>query len=205
MAAFDFDGTVTTRDCVVPFLRRVAGTPRLVLGLVRQGHRTIPALLRRDRDTLKELAARATFRGRSVDAVEALGTTFAAEVVAQRLRPDAVARIRWHQAAGHRVVLVSASFCCYLRQIGAALQVDDVIGTELATSGGTYTGDLEGANCRGPEKIVRLHRWLDTHAGGRGAVTLWAYGDSAGDAELLADADEAVWAGDPIPAIGPAA
>ena len=26
VAAFDVDGTVTTRDCVVPFLRRVAGT-----------------------------------------------------------------------------------------------------------------------------------------------------------------------------------
>ena len=26
VAAFDVDGTVTTDDCVVPFLRRVAGT-----------------------------------------------------------------------------------------------------------------------------------------------------------------------------------
>ena len=30
VAAFDLDGTITARDCVVPFLRRVAGERRLV-------------------------------------------------------------------------------------------------------------------------------------------------------------------------------
>ena len=33
VAAFDVDGTVTTRDCVVPFLRLVGGTGRLTAGL----------------------------------------------------------------------------------------------------------------------------------------------------------------------------
>ena len=34
VAAFDVDGTVTIGDCVVPFLRRVAGTPRIAGGLL---------------------------------------------------------------------------------------------------------------------------------------------------------------------------
>ena len=34
VAAFDVDGTVTTRDCVVPFLRRVGGDRGVVVGLL---------------------------------------------------------------------------------------------------------------------------------------------------------------------------
>ena len=49
------------------------------------------------------------------------------------------------------------------------------------------TGRLDGPNCRGPEKLRRLHEWL------RGEelsdrAEIWAYGDSAGDRELLAGA-----------------
>ena len=36
VAAFDVDGTLTRRDCVVPFLRRVAGTRLLTQGMIRQ-------------------------------------------------------------------------------------------------------------------------------------------------------------------------
>ena len=64
VAAFDVDGTLTTRDCVVPFLRRVAGTRRLGVGLGRQAAHIAPALARRDRNALKAQAALIVFRGR---------------------------------------------------------------------------------------------------------------------------------------------
>jgi phosphatidylglycerophosphatase C len=43
--------------------------------------------------------------------------------------------------------------------------------------------------------VVRLHAWLDEKAGGRSGAHVTAYGDSAGDRELLADADVAHWVG----------
>ena len=101
---------------------------------------------------------------------------------------------RWHRAQGHHVVLVSASFGVYLRPLAEALGVDGVVATELTVEDGRCTGALAGGNCRGIEKVVRLHAYLDEHFGGREAVELWAYGDSPGDLELLADADHAVWA-----------
>ena len=71
-----------------------------------------------------------------------------------------------------------------------------MLGTRLAVGGGgTFTGALDGPNCRGPEKVSRLHRWLDATTGGRAGIRLVAYGDSPGDRELLADADEAHWIG----------
>lgn len=201
VAAFDVDGTLTTRDCVVPFLRQVGGTATLIGRLALDAHRVGPALVRRDRDTLKAEAARAVFTGRPRREVDAAGAAFADRIEARWLRPDTLARMRWHRDAGHHVVLVSASFGAYLRPLARRLAVDTVLATELAVDeAGCCTGALLGGNCRGPEKVSRLHAWLDECHGGRRAVELWVYGDSSGDRELLADADHAVWAKDTLTA-----
>ena len=47
------------------------------------------------------------------------------------------------------------------------------------------TGKLRGLNCWGPEKVRRLNEKM----GPRDQYTLYAYGDSQGDRELLAFAD----------------
>lgn len=196
VAAFDVDGTLTTTDCVVPFLRRTAGTSKLVGRMLASPLALAGAAVRRDRDALKAASAAAAFRGVPVDALEADGAVFAREVFDQRLRTDAAQALRRHVDAGDTILLVSASFEVYLRPLAELLGADDVLAVRLATDDrGVLTGHLDGANCRGPEKVVRLHDWLDRHAGGRAAVHLSAYGDSAGDRELLADADEAHWLG----------
>jgi phosphatidylglycerophosphatase C len=193
VAAFDVDGTLTTRDCVVPFLRRVAGSRGLTAGLLRSARDVVPALARRDRDRLKAIASEIVFAGRPIADVEARADEFAAEVARSWLRDHVVDVLRGHQRRGDHVVLVSASYGVYLRPLGARLAVADVIGTELVVDGGACTGALDGGNCRGAAKVVRLHRFLADRFGGRDRVTLWAYGDSPGDAAMLADADHPIW------------
>jgi phosphatidylglycerophosphatase C len=196
VAAFDVDGTLTSRDCVVPFLRRVAGSSGLVAGLGRRAPQLIPALVRRDRDALKTLATAAVFTGRTIHEIDAVGRQFADHVATSWLRADVVAGLDEHRRKGDHVVLVSASYAVYLVPLAARLGGADVIGTLLEVDGdGTCTGVLDGGNCRGAAKVVRLHRWLDERFGGRDNVTLWAYGDSAGDEPMLADADHPVWVG----------
>ena len=46
VAAFDVDRTVTTRDCVVPFLRRVAGTFPFAARMTLASARILPAVAR---------------------------------------------------------------------------------------------------------------------------------------------------------------
>ena len=196
VAAFDVDGTLTTTDCVVPFLRRTAGTPRLVSRLLSSPVANGRAVVRRDRDALKAASAAAAFSGVPIATLETDGARFAREVHDRRLRPDVLGSLRGHLDAGDTVLLVSASFDVYLRPLAELLGVHDVLAVRLETDGaGVLTGRLDGPNCRGPEKVVRLHDWLDRHAGGRAAVHLSAYGDSSGDRELLADADDAHWLG----------
>jgi phosphatidylglycerophosphatase C len=202
VAAFDVDGTLTVRDCVVPFLRRTCGTARLAIRLLRHPRALVGPLLRRDRDGLKAAAAAAAFRGLPIEPLRAAGASFGDEVATGWLRSDTAARLRWHLDQGHVVVLVSASFEVYLDTLRERLGADAVLATRLEVGAdGHCTGRLDGANCRGAEKVRRLHEWLDASHGGRPAVTVWAYGDSRGDRELLDDADHAVWAAEPLTSV----
>jgi len=183
---FDVDGTLTTGDCVFPFLRRAAGA-RLATAVLRHPLALAGGLVRRDRDGLKALAC-ASLAGVPTEQVERLGVEFASEVAASRLRADTIARLRRHQALGHTVVLASASLDPYLLPLGGLLGVDAVVCTTLERGAdGILTGRLAGANCRGPEKARRV-RALVAEQGLDGAE-LWAYGDSGGDEALLALAD----------------
>lgn len=193
VAAFDVDGTLTTRDCVVPFMRRVAGTPRIAARLLIRPDRIAPAIARRDRDRVKELASAAAFRGRPVAEIGEQASSYARHVFEHWMRSDTLSRLHAHRDAGDRVVLVSASFETYLRPLGKLLGVDDVLATRLADRDGVLTGELIGSNCRGPEKVRRLHEWVRSRHESRADVRIVAYGDSAGDREMLADADEAHW------------
>jgi len=186
VAAFDVDGTLTTGDCVTPFLRRAAGT-RLWTTLLHHPLALAAAAARRDRDRLKELACSA-LRGIESTEIEHLGEAFAREVGAGRLRDDTVARLRRHRELGHTVILASASLDPYLVPLGRSLGVDAVVCTVLERGrDGRLTGRLVGANCRGAEKARRVRGWLREHD--LADAELWAYGDSSGDDELLALAD----------------
>ncbi|MFZ4718062.1 MAG: HAD-IB family hydrolase [Ilumatobacteraceae bacterium] len=187
VAAFDVDGTLTVRDCVRPFLLRVGGWSGLGKAMARRPGTALGAAWHRDRDRFKELMVGGVLRGRSVAQVEHLGEQFADEVASDWLRADTVARLRWHQRMGHRIVLVSASLGPYLRPLGRRLEVDEVLCAEPLRAGDTFADGLDGANCRAAEKVRRLDAWLAASQLER--ATVWAYGDSAGDRELLARAD----------------
>ena len=192
VAAFDFDGTLSTRDNFLPYLRIVAGTRDLARAIATAA----PALAasRRDphqRDVAKAIVIRGTLAGRSEASLRDLGARYARLVVTRHLAPDTMARLEAHRADGHALVLVSASLHVYLDSIGELLGVDAVLATALEVNGdGRCTGELSGANVRGIEKVRRLDEWL----AGRDVV-IHAYGDSSGDDELLARADHGVRVG----------
>ncbi len=188
VAAFDVDGTLTVRDCVVPFMREVAGLNRLV----STTSRTLVPLVARRRDEVKARFCRAVFAGRDVAMVDEVASAFAGKIARSWLRQDTLARLRWHQESGHQVVLVSASLRPYLTHLAAKLEVTHLLCTDLAVEDGMYTGELDGANCRGAEKVSRLQAW----AVAQGYADDWswlahAYGDSPGDHAMFASAGTA--------------
>jgi phosphatidylglycerophosphatase C len=186
VAAFDFDGTIARRDTLMPFLASVAGRGAFArAALARTPQLLSVAAGRADRDAEKEVLVGRLLAGRAAVAVAGAGAAYADRLwAAQRFRPEMLERLAWHRAEGHRIVIVSASLDSYLVPLAPRLGVDHVISCSLATDGDVLTGTLVGGNVRGPEKVRRLAQWLDGEP-----VELWAYGDSAGDDELLEFAD----------------
>jgi phosphatidylglycerophosphatase C len=187
IAAFDFDGTLTRRDSVLPFLVSVCGPARVGAAVAATSPWMARAALDdRRRDAAKARLLRRTLAGRPDAEVRTAGERFADETVDRRLRHDAPGRIDWHRDQGHELVLVSASLTHYLDPVAERLGFDAVLATELEVGpDGLLTGELVGANVRGHEKVRRLEGWLGDHR----PAFVWAYGDSAGDRELLARAD----------------
>lgn len=190
VAAFDFDGTLARRDTLVPFLRHVRGTPRVVAATA------LGALRARERDALKVAMIGHLFRGVPAGLLDEKGRAYVPTLV-RLLRPEMLARVRWHQAEGHAVVIVSASLGVYLRPLAEHLGLDAALAVELvAGADGRLTGKVVGElNNRGPEKVARLSTWAAERFGPATPFELWAYGDSAGDEELLALADHPTWVG----------
>lgn len=188
VAAFDVDETLTVRDCVIPFMRRVGGVGLLA----RTSVRAIPLFIRRDRNGVKAHFVSAVFANRELAEIESHGISFASTVADRWMRQDVCARLRWHQEQGHVVVLVSASLSPYLLPLGDLLEVDAVLCTELQSDEVKYTGQIAGANCRGAEKAERLRIWCE-EAGIDVSSVEYAYGDSSGDIELLGMATNGVW------------
>lgn len=189
VAAFDFDGTLTRRDTLVPFLVSVAGWSRVGAATAADAPRLAGlAIGRGDRDEVKERFLVRVLGGISHDDVAAAGRAYAARLVPAAIRPDMHERLAWHRAEGHEIVIVSASLDVYIDEVARLLAVDAAMSTRLEVDdNGRCTGRMLDGNCRGPNKVVRLREYL----GGEPA-TLWAYGDSEGDREMLAIADHPV-------------
>ena len=193
VAAFDFDGTLSTRDNVVPFLAELVGIDGTIKVLAKTGW-TLGRAGRGswNREQLKEVVVAKALNGSPMLSLERFADEYAKTIIAKHLRTEAVDLAKWHQEQGHEVVIVSASFAVYLRPVAEHLGLDAVLATELEIDDlGRLNGKLRGPNVRGPEKVRRLDEYLATTHGGEPAF-VFAYGDSSGDKELWARADRAV-------------
>jgi len=189
VAVFDLDGTLTSRDTLFPFLRYLAGRRGFYLRLPL----VVPILFLMSlrilgRERAKELVLSLFLRGRTREEVMLRGESFARERLPQMLRPQARARLLWHQSRGHRCVLATASPDVYVEAWARAAGFDDVVATRLEfDAAGRATGRIAGANCRGGEKLRRLEELL----GELSALELFGYGDSRADRAFLDRCGEA--------------
>jgi phosphatidylglycerophosphatase C len=203
VAAFDFDGTLTRGGSVWKFLTAMCGRD----AVLSAGITLFPKLVRaalvggEAADAAKEALFVRTLGGRRADEIAERAAVFGVAHYRRRHRTKVRARLDWHRRQGHRVVVVSASPECYVRAAAGELAVDGVVATHLEVDGdGNLTGRFEGGNCRGERKLEGLERWMEASLGaapdGEGAHPyLWAYGNSAGDLEMLQAADIGVDAG----------
>ncbi|HLD66157.1 MAG TPA: HAD-IB family phosphatase [Pseudomonas sp.] len=187
LSVFDFDGTLTYRDSFVPFLRFAFGTYRFGLRLTASGspHYLYGGV---SRDVMKARLIRSFLRDVPLDWFEERARAFCAQNWERMMRPAGLQAVARELEQGRLVSLCSASPAFMLRPFAQRLGVN-LIGTDLEVVDGLITGELIGRNCRRDEKVQRL-----IHAYGPLAqYHLRAWGNSSGDTELLAAAQESFW------------
>jgi HAD superfamily hydrolase (TIGR01490 family) len=191
-AVFDLDGTLYTGHVARGIARhhRTHRVKRLQLTLYMAAHFAMWPLWRLgiiSEATVRELWTRDmgwTVRGWTPEEAAEAFAWIAREYVQPLIRSDVLARLRQHQAMGHRVILVSGTPAPLLAEIGRQLGIEETIGTPLVLRDGRYTGTSERPVCQGQGKVSRL----ETHVGSPSPV-LWsqsyAYADSYTDLPLL--------------------
>ena len=187
--AFDFDGTLTTRDTLLEFIRFACGTRRFLSGfLLFAPLLVLMKLGLYPNGKAKQKVFVHFFRGMAVDAFDTLCQDFA-RTHRHLLRPDVVRLLEQALAEGAEVLVVSASIDNWVRPF---FETKDrsreitILGTQIEIVDGCLTGRFITPNCYGQEKVRRI---LALHPD-RSAYYLTAYGDSRGDREMLAFADE---------------
>lgn len=186
---FDFDGTLTTRDSLPCFALHSLGKLRTLIGALK----ALPWILMWklgavSNSVAKERLFSFLFRGMAAPGFAACCESFAPEIE-KMVRPELVARMARHIAAGDEVYIVSASIGDWIVPWAEKNGVDKshVIATGAAVENGILTGRFSTPNCHGPEKVRRIQAVV----GDIGVRSVVAYGDSGGDLAMLALADRA--------------
>jgi len=185
LVLFDVDGTLTNTDTMFAYAGCAAGKARLYLALWLISPVLVGMKLGIvDRGRAKGMLLRVCFAGIGQATLTAAAQRFADDRLPHLLRPGAREQVQAHLDAGDRVLLVSASLDLWLAPIAVALGVP-LISTEAAWEKDRFVG-LAGPNCRGSEKVNRIRAALNP----ADYTRIIAYGDSSGDREMLAMADE---------------
>ena len=187
IVAFDFDGTLTVRDSFTQFLRWRAGAGGWFLGLSRMAPDLAAYAGHRDRGKLKAASVREFLKGTPRAQLEADAEAFAGQVWPGFMRYDALACWKdWGEKGAYPDIVTATpetTVAPFARRLGA----EALLGTPLLFDGDDrVAGAFAGPNCRGEEKVLRLRA-----AFGEDMQLAAAYGDTTGDTEMLAVADEA--------------
>jgi len=185
IVCFDFDGTLTTRDTLLLFIRFACGRWAFLWGLLCFAPLLMLMKLRlyHNGKTKQKLFSH-FFRGWTIDDFNDICQHFS-DSYRHLLRSQTVESLHQAQQNGTSVFIVSASIVNWVQPFFPDVRV---VGTQIEVQNGVLTGRFLTPNCYGPEKVRRMTDII----GDRSSFYITAYGDSRGDLEMLQWADKGI-------------
>jgi len=189
LALFDFDGTITTDDTLLRFIRFVVGDVSFVIGLFALSPTLITYKLKLTPNyKAKQKMLSWYFKGYKQEAFKKVANEYSLNHIDKIIRPKAKERLQWHKDKDHKIVIVSASIDCWLRP-WCEKNGFELIATQLEIKNDIITGNLLTKNCYGEEKVNRIKETYNLDE----FDYVYAYGDSDGDKDMLKIADESFY------------
>ncbi|MFC2505008.1 MAG: HAD-IB family hydrolase [Capnocytophaga ochracea] len=180
-AFFDFDGTLTVKDSLLPFLRKVSGSSTFYKKILFHSPVLLGYLLKFiENHRAKEIILSSFLSNKKESDIREISKQFAQDDLTIFLRSNGLQILRQCQNEGFSCVLVSASPEIYLKYWAANYGFDDVIGTRLQIQNGILTGKIDGENCYGEAKVRRIKALY-----GSCFPNSRAYSDSIADLPML--------------------
>lgn len=181
IAFFDLDGTITKKDTLVEFIKFAIGRNQYYKGLITLSPMLLLYKLKIIPNHIaKEKLISHFFKGWDKIKFQNIADNYSIEKMDEIIRPKAIERIKHHKEQGHKVVIVSASTECWLKGWCNKNNLE-LISTKLEFNNNKLTGKFSNKNCYGIEKVNRILEIYNLND----YETIYAYGDSRGDKELL--------------------
>lgn len=187
---FDFDGTLTTSDTLLEFIKYAKGRGCFLMVFLMYSPLLILMKLHLYPNwKAKQQIFAHLFAGMRIEKFDALCRGFAEENQ-HLLRPKGITLVHEALVAGAQVFIVSASIDNWVRPFFDIrnLKGVQVLGTQIEVEDGKLTGRFKSNNCYGKEKVHRIAEALKSFE--RSEYEIEAFGDSRGDKEMLAFADK---------------
>lgn len=187
---FDFDGTLTTSDTLLEFIKYAKGRSRFLMVFLMYSPLLVMMKLHLYPNwKAKQQIFAHLFAGMRIEKFDALCRGFAEESQ-HLLRPKGITLVHEALVAGAQVFIVSASIDNWVRPFFDIrnLKGVQVLGTQIEVEDGKLTGNFKSNNCYGKEKVHRIAEALKSFE--RSEYEIEAFGDSRGDKEMLAFADK---------------
>ena len=191
---YDFDGTITRKDTFLEFIKYTKGTSRFLQGFLLYSPLLILMKLHLYPNyKVKQKVFSYFFHGESIDAFNHQCRSFARDC-ADLLRESAKTSLRKAIAEDATIFIVSASIDNWVVPFFKDSVVSDfnptdlhILGTQIEVVDNKITGRFLSRNCYGQEKVNRIQQMLTAP---RDEYHIIAYGDSRGDQEMLAYANQ---------------
>ena len=186
LVLFDFDGTLTSKDSFISFLRAVNSPLKFIAGFIF----LTPVMICYKAGLIpnwkaKQLVISYFFRGMKADIFFERCREFSEQDIRPMVKQTAMKKLNTHLNEGHKVVVVTASLEAYMEPWCNKTGVE-LIATRLEIKDEKITGNYDGRNCFGAEKAKRVREKYALES----FEKIIAYGDSRGDREMLELADE---------------
>jgi len=190
ISIFDLDGTLTKSDTYLPylvgFLKR--NPKRWLKASILPFAAVMFYLKIHDNQWLKTIFLKVILGGETKDNILAWNKIFLDRLFTEGLREDIVTLLKKRQNAGDIILLSTASLDIYVPDIQNWFSINHLICTNTLWQDDCLTGELDGNNCYGLEKLARVKSYMKKH-NISGEVSV--YSDHASDWPIMNYADKA--------------